>query len=108
MRMTKLISTAVIFGTAMTAFALPASAGTTQGRTVKTTIQKSDLRTEADIIRTYAKLKETAAENCQTSGRPVFSNRNFERVCSTRLLDDFIQSVDHAALTQYHRSQNAG
>ena len=107
MRMTKIVTTGLIVTSAF-AMATSASAYSSQKTTVQTTITKADLQSEADIKRTYASLKETAIESCRSEGFTSLSERAFARQCTVRLMDDFIESVDHAGLTDYHENKVRG
>jgi len=104
MRMTHIMITTLLLSAGL---AVPASAGTSKPNEVRTTISKADLETPHGIRKTYHKLQKTAEKSCENY-RSTITDRLVKQMCETRLMNDFINDVDHADLTAFHLAQKTG
>ena len=65
-------------------------------------VDASELTTQAGIERVYTKLELEAEKNCRLKGEVTLELKKFEKVCKTKLMENFIQSVDNKAMTAFH------
>lgn len=89
--------TLAALGTAIapSAFAAPAD-------DISVEIDTRYLETDWGVEKIYDTLSNKAESACVTGSSRDISNRRFETDCMTDLLNDFIESADHAKLTTYH------
>jgi len=67
-------------------------------------ISASDLTTQAGIERIYNKLEREAERACNVTGKISNTQRIFEKTCKIKIMDEFVESVDHKTLTAFHVS----
>ena len=70
-------------------------------------VDASELTTQAGIERVYAKLELEAEKNCRMKGKVTLELKKFEKACKTKLMEDFIQSVDNKAMTAFHSAMKS-
>ena len=70
-------------------------------------VDASELTTQAGIERVYAKLELEAEKNCRVKGKVTLELKKFEKACKTKLMENFIQSVDNKAMTAFHSAMKS-